>query len=74
MCVIGVCCCLCKYSSSIQLRRSFQLNLWPDFLAGRVPRRKNFAGSFGKGVSALSNKDYLIRQLIHRENQFENPC
>jgi hypothetical protein len=31
---------------SIQLRQSFQLNLWLDFLAGRVPRRKNFAGSF----------------------------
>jgi len=28
------------------MHQSFQLNLWTDFLAGRVPRRKNFAGSF----------------------------
>jgi hypothetical protein len=53
MCVIGVCCCLCKYSSSIQLRRSFQLNLWLDFLAGRMPRRKNFAASSEKRVFNL---------------------
>jgi hypothetical protein len=46
--VRGVCCCLCKYRGSIQLRQSFQLNLWLSFLAGRVPRRKNFAGSSGK--------------------------
>jgi hypothetical protein len=30
------------------MSQSFQLNLWPDFLAGRVPRRKNFAESFEK--------------------------
>jgi hypothetical protein len=37
-----------------------------DFLAGRVPRRKNFAGSFGKRFLTPSNKDFLMRQLIHK--------
>jgi hypothetical protein len=50
--------------------RAFQLDLWPDFLAGRVPRRKNFAGSFQKTFFTPSNKEFLMRQLIHKENQF----
>jgi len=35
-----------QINGPIQMHQSFQLNLWTDFLAGRVPRRKNFAGSF----------------------------
>jgi hypothetical protein len=50
--------------------RAFQLDLWPNFLAGRVPRRKNFAGSFKKDIFTPSNKEFLMRRLIHKEKQF----
>jgi hypothetical protein len=36
------------------------------FLAGRVPRRKNFAGSSEKSVFAASNKGFPGRRLIHK--------
>jgi hypothetical protein len=36
------------------------------FLAGRVPRRKNFAESFFKMIFTPSNKDFIMRQLVHR--------
>jgi len=48
MCVMFV--VVCANKRTIQLRQSFQSDLWLDFLAGLVPCRKNFAASFGKTV------------------------
>jgi hypothetical protein len=57
MCVMFVVVCVNK--QSIQLRQSFQSDLWMDFLAGRVPRRKNFAGSFLKTVFSRVKQGFL---------------
>jgi hypothetical protein len=37
-----------------------------NFLAGRVPRRKNFTEVFEKSLLTASNKGFPMRQLIHK--------